>query len=113
MEETLLTVEDAVLTVEEEVEKKPAPRRRTTRSRSTAAEKAAVEQPVAPDAETVAEQPVAVVAEASIPAASDAVPVMTTAAIPEPVVHAGVDNEKASLEPVFIAPEAQVEHAAF
>ena len=64
-------MEETLLTVEEVVEKKPAPRRRTTRSRSTAVADATVEQPAvealtveAPALEAPAVEPPAVKAQA-------------------------------------------------
>jgi len=87
MEETLLTVEDAVLTIEEEVEKKPAPRRRTTRSRSTASDKAAAEKTAAEGEATILDTP-------------EGAPLIATRALPdEPSPVAVTDNEKAVSDP--------------
>jgi len=97
MEEHLLTVEDAVLTVEEDVEKKPAPRRRATRSRSTAADKVAVEQPVVEAAST------------SAAATVETVPVISAPALPEAVPPVNIVGELPAQAPVVVAPESTAE----
>jgi transcription termination factor Rho len=85
---TLVFMEEILLTVEEVVEKKPAPRRRTTRSRATAVADAPVEQPEAEVTSTSLLPPPDLTALTSTPALPEVAssPEVVNNTAPEPTV---------------------------